>query len=710
MANNTLLTSDNWASGSLAVGWSALTGLLKCSVVGGSPYVTEPNALSTEAGQAFTGSIFATDHISEIKLNTWTNEAGTQANLLVRIQSGTYSGYKAIISNSTLEFGKVTSGVFSQIGSTITGLTITTNDTWSLAACGSTFAIYRNNVVVGFFYDATYTGGSPGFSQYSSVNITHTQINAWRGYTIVQTIGTGVWERQGCVIPPNTADLSGFGAQACCILYDSNPQILSGNNVYKMWFWAGATGDNVGYAESLDGINWTRNGSDVVTTGKAATPQVIKVGSTYHLYTCPSGGGVYHCTSSNGITWSAQTQVLSVGTWDAVIYFFAPFYVDTNGTWHALYSGSTSQDGPFNTGYATSSDGVTWTKYASNPVVNNWNGVTSPILINGVWYAWGSSVNPGRGSAHAGVDPSGIFRRQTTNFTTWTNLVSSLRGTQLTDDVNGINGGVYGGASLFNISGKTYIYFTTGSTDAIDGPNQISMAIGPVPITSIVTQNENAISSVSQDNFSYGSGSLNGNWTKPTGTTALQIVSGPYVEATATSAICAAVNTGSVFTSSQYSQVTIQTLTGSSFASIVALIVRASTTSETWYEAQITSNEVILYVRVNGSVTQLQSALPITFVSGDIWRLEVSNGNDGFPVLSLFQNEFLILQTQDFSNTLSSGNPGMLIYTTVGISDVQISSWYGGNTNVIPSYPSYTAIASYDRQIQQLQSIQQISL
>jgi len=51
MANNTLLASDNFASGSLAAGWSALPGDSVCHVAIGSPNTTEPNALSTNAGQ-----------------------------------------------------------------------------------------------------------------------------------------------------------------------------------------------------------------------------------------------------------------------------------------------------------------------------------------------------------------------------------------------------------------------------------------------------------------------------------------------------------------------------------------------------------------------------------------------------------------------------------------------------------------------------------
>ena len=82
MANNTLLASDNFASGSLAAGWSAQHGVSACKVVGsGSSAVAEPNASNTSAGQVWTGLTWPKDQCSECTLAPgWVNSAG--ANIL----------------------------------------------------------------------------------------------------------------------------------------------------------------------------------------------------------------------------------------------------------------------------------------------------------------------------------------------------------------------------------------------------------------------------------------------------------------------------------------------------------------------------------------------------------------------------------------------------------------------------------------------------
>src|SRR5262249_37665738 len=151
---------------------------------------------------------------------------------------------------------------------------------------------------------------------------------------------------------------------------------LGGGNVFKMWFLAG---HDVGYAESLDGLSWTRRGSNVISsTGQ--TPCVIKNGSTYHLYCVPAGGGtVAHYTSSDGISWSLQSANVHTS-----VYYFSPVYIDPNtGTWYALF---TTTGTPNTTNLATSPDGVTWTDYASNPVASNFWGIIKVDKIGSTFY------------------------------------------------------------------------------------------------------------------------------------------------------------------------------------------------------------------------------------------------------------------------------------------------------------------------------------
>ena len=114
MANNSLLASDNFASGSLAPGWAAITGLSTCHVVADSPKDTQPNVLSTEAGQIYTGNAFPNNQISEAVF-TLVNEAGTNGQLCVRMQSNAYSGYKVAFGGTSATIYRMDSGTPTQL-------------------------------------------------------------------------------------------------------------------------------------------------------------------------------------------------------------------------------------------------------------------------------------------------------------------------------------------------------------------------------------------------------------------------------------------------------------------------------------------------------------------------------------------------------------------------------------------------------------------
>jgi hypothetical protein len=79
-------------------------------------------------------------------------------------------------------------------------------------------------------------------------------------------------------------------------------------------------------------------------------------------------------------------------------------------------------------------------------------------------------------------------------------------------------------------------------------------------------------------------------------------------------------------------------------------------------------------------------AAPSTIQIGDVIRLGVSIGSDGFPSLALYQNGWSILQVEDYSNQFTSGNPGMSLEAGTAVTNAQVSLWSGGNANVIPAY------------------------
>ena len=92
------------------------------------------------------------------------------------------------------------------------------------------------------------------------------------------------------------------------------------------------------------------------------------------------GDAIYYATSANGTTgWSAPTRVVrpSASGWDSQHACDPTVLMRPPGTFSAYkfvlwYTGNAVSDGAFNAkiGVATSNNGVTWTKYAGNPIID----------------------------------------------------------------------------------------------------------------------------------------------------------------------------------------------------------------------------------------------------------------------------------------------------------------------------------------------------
>jgi predicted GH43/DUF377 family glycosyl hydrolase len=167
------------------------------------------------------------------------------------------------------------------------------------------------------------------------------------------------------------------------------PTVLFDGATYWMWY-AGRTNgkpSRIGMATSDDGIVWTRaNGGAPVLGGTAgkfdsngvSNPAVIQDGGVFRMwYTGRSASGVLRigcAESADGIAWVKQNggnAVLGTGTggFDAA-GASACSVIQDDGTLRMWYAGLNSANGgKLRIGFAQSSDGIAWTKFAGNPVI-----------------------------------------------------------------------------------------------------------------------------------------------------------------------------------------------------------------------------------------------------------------------------------------------------------------------------------------------------
>lgn len=154
---------------------------------------------------------------------------------------------------------------------------------------------------------------------------------------------------------------------------------------YKMYFSPKGVGVDIYLATTTDGgLNWTcsglvlsRGGGGTWDETRVMSPTVVKDGpSDYKMwYAGRSAAAVFavgYATSSDGVSWTkhGSNPVLTVGSpaeWDGQIVR-EPSVLNVGGTYHMWYSG-TAKWPFFRIGHATSPDGVTWTKDAGNPVL-----------------------------------------------------------------------------------------------------------------------------------------------------------------------------------------------------------------------------------------------------------------------------------------------------------------------------------------------------
>ena len=169
-----------------------------------------------------------------------------------------------------------------------------------------------------------------------------------------------------------------------------DPAIIHDGGTYKMWY-IGKGFDyvgRVGYATSPDGLTWTRHVSNPVLEPGAegewdsrdlATPFVLQVGpADYRMWYAGLGDDwtwrIGYATSSDGVSWTKHPNnpVLDIGAeiWNNRMVQ-GPSVLFEGGT-YKMWLQTAGDDGsgdwtPY-VAYATSPDGVSWTWDAANPL------------------------------------------------------------------------------------------------------------------------------------------------------------------------------------------------------------------------------------------------------------------------------------------------------------------------------------------------------
>lgn len=319
---------------------------------------------------------------------------------------------------------------------------------------------------------------------YGNTSSTPVSDNSVWGFYSNFTTGTSVWSRYGIVQAPT----SGYNvAVESSHLYEGNPQILiNENNVFKAWtreynMTTGATA--LLYGESLDGITWTTQLTNLIQSNSANAlwcPVVFRINSTaYGCYVHNGWKNIDFYTSGNGLTWTRvkanAIQTGSAGQWDYTALGNVYVVVDGANDWKILYDGYNSAigGGKWCVGYATSSDGgITVTKYGSNPVLTG-TGCVGSVYIKKIdskyycWYLYSNTTNL----------PTDFMRAESSNMITWTAKTPTFyrqydyEGYE-NNDLS--NGGQVADPDLLEVNGVVYMWYA--AVVAQNGNQQIALA------------------------------------------------------------------------------------------------------------------------------------------------------------------------------------------------------------------------------------------
>ena len=254
----------------------------------------------------------------------------------------------------------------------------------------------------------------------------------------------------------------------------------------------------IGAATSTDLLNWTKYASNpVLEVGSSGEwddyhvgwPEVEYDGSTFHMYYTGYSGTYYqigYATSTDGFSFTryASNPVIARGASGDFDYYHAHVatVAEYDGELHMWYGGRSSGSGDRRIGHATSTDWVTWTKDPDNPYL-------SPDLSDESSYLGVPSIAEVDDQLYMMITrhtSSSARHRMTTTF----DGIHWMRTTSETSLDRGVSGSwddarTHAGV-LHAVDGGVHLYYRGASTNS-GTSNQVGVAFNQAPTATITS-------------------------------------------------------------------------------------------------------------------------------------------------------------------------------------------------------------------------------
>ncbi len=208
--------------------------------------------------------------------------------------------------------------------------------------------------------------------------------------------------------------------------------VLQEDDGFLAWYAGEANADRrwrIGYAESADGISWSRASEPVIDVGSPGSwdsyfvvpAAVLREGKEYRMYYW-GGSDLFDihswkvglASSEDGLHWEKHAgNPIFEGrqeSWEAGILDME--VVKVGGTYYMFYQGNADTEDRTRLGLTTSRDGIRWQRTAEEPFFDNgspgsWDAAWTegPVLleIGGNWLMYYMGKPPGTGTMQIGV-------------------------------------------------------------------------------------------------------------------------------------------------------------------------------------------------------------------------------------------------------------------------------------------------------------------